>query len=72
MVATGEPYPILTSRRHFAWREEEITGAANDGNCFHAFGGIAGHAGLFSTADDLLTLGTALAAPAQHADLWNP
>lgn len=72
MVATGEPYPILTSRRHFAWREEEITGAANDGNCFHAFGGIAGHAGLFSTADDLLTLGTALAAPEQHTDLWNP
>lgn len=72
MVATGEPYPILTSRRHFAWREEEIVGVANDGNCFHAFGGIAGHAGLFSTADDLLTLGLALAAADEHADLWHP
>ncbi|WP_223622709.1 serine hydrolase [Microbacterium sp. EST19A] len=72
MVATGEPYPILTSRRHFAWREEEITGRANDGNCFHAFDGIAGHAGLFSTVDDLLTLGTALAAPDEHPDLWHP
>lgn len=72
MVATGEPYPILTARRHFAWREEEITGHANDGNCFHAFDGIAGHAGLFSTADDLLTLGTALASSHEHADLWHP
>lgn len=72
MVATGRPYPILTSRRHFAWREEEITGSANDGNCFHAFDGIAGHAGLFSTVDDLLTLGTALATPDAHADLWHP
>jgi len=72
MVATGAPYPILTSRRHFAWREEEITGRANDGNCFHAFGGVAGHAGLFSTADDLLTLGAALAASDAHSDLWHP
>lgn len=72
MVATGEPYPILTSRRHFAWREEEIAGRANDGNCFHAFDEVAGHAGLFSTADDLLTLGTALATPDEHTDLWHP
>lgn len=72
MVATGEPYPILTTARHFAWREDEITGAANDGNCFHAFGGVAGHAGLFSTADDLLTLGAALAAPDRHPELWHP
>lgn len=72
MVAMGQPYPILTSRRHFAWREQEIIGRANDGNCFHAFDGVAGHAGLFSTADDLLTLGAALAASDEHADLWHP
>ncbi|MGW9157289.1 serine hydrolase domain-containing protein [Microbacterium sp. NPDC055665] len=72
MVATGEPYPILTADRDFAWREEEIVGAVNDGNCFHAFGGISGHAGLFSTADDLLTLGAALAAPERHPELWHP
>jgi CubicO group peptidase (beta-lactamase class C family) len=76
MVATGEPYPVLapsSSRsRDFAWRDGEIAGVANDGNCFHAFGGVAGHAGLFSTADDLLTLGAALAAPDEHADLWHP
>jgi CubicO group peptidase (beta-lactamase class C family) len=72
MVATGEPYPILTDDRDFAWREGEVTGAANDGNCFHAAGGIAGHAGLFSTVDDLLTLGSALADAERHADLWRP
>ncbi|MFJ6532877.1 serine hydrolase domain-containing protein [Microbacterium sp. NPDC091662] len=72
MVATGEPYPILTTTRHFAWREDEITGVANDGNCFHALDGIAGHAGIFSTADDLLTLGAALATPERHPELWDP
>lgn len=74
MVATGEPYPVLAPApsRDFAWRDGEIAGVANDGNCFHAFGGVAGHAGLFSTVDDLLTLGAALAAPDEHADLWHP
>jgi CubicO group peptidase (beta-lactamase class C family) len=72
MVATGEPYPILTTVRDFAWRDDEITGAVNDGNCFHALGGVSGHAGLFSTADDLLTLGAALAAPERHPELWDP
>lgn len=72
MVATGEPYPILTATRDFAWRDGEIAGVVNDGNCFHALGGVSGHAGLFSTADDLLTVGAALAAPERHADLWHP
>ena len=36
---------------------EPIVGTVNDGNAFHAFGGVAGHAGLFSTLDDLLALG---------------
>lgn len=67
MVETGEPYPILAHRsqntepRGFAWREDEISGVVNDGNCFHALGGVSGHAGLFSTAADLLRLGSALA-----------
>lgn len=72
MVATGEPYPILTTARDFTWRDDEIIGVVNDGNCFHALGGISGHAGLFSTADDLLTLGAALAAPERHPELWDP
>lgn len=72
MVATGVPYPILTTARDFAWRDDEITGVVNDGNCFHALGGVSGHAGIFSTADDLLTLGAALASPEKHPELWHP
>lgn len=72
MVETREPYPILTERRDFPWRENEIVGQVNDGNAFHALGGVSGHAGLFSTVDDLLTLGSALASADQHTDLWHP
>jgi CubicO group peptidase (beta-lactamase class C family) len=63
MVATGEPYPVLWPDRGFAWRTGELAGEANDGNAHHVFGGAAGHAGLFSTADDLLTWLGHLAAP---------
>jgi CubicO group peptidase (beta-lactamase class C family) len=35
------------------WRRRALLGEVNDGNAFHAFGGVAGHAGLFSTARDL-------------------
>ena len=72
MVNTAVPYAVLLDGPDFAWRQNEITGVANDGNCLHAFGGIAGHAGLFSTVDDLLTLGLALATPQEHAELWHP
>lgn len=70
MVATGEPYPIVLepSSTH-RWRDEEIVGEANDGNCFHAFAGVSGHAGLFSDAADLLSLGSSLASADLH-DLW--
>jgi CubicO group peptidase (beta-lactamase class C family) len=54
MVASGEPYPVRWPAAGFAWREQELIGQPNDGNCFHAFGGVAGHAGLFSTVEDLL------------------
>jgi len=57
-------------RRDFAWREDEIAGVVNDGNCFHALGGVSGHAGLFSTVDDLLRLGTALVT--DPGDEWHP
>jgi CubicO group peptidase (beta-lactamase class C family) len=47
--------------RHFAnWRDHELVGEANDCNAFHAFGGAAGHAGLFATAHDLAVIGIAL------------
>ncbi len=41
------------------WRDESsaIRGTCNDGNAFYYFGGVAGHAGLFAPARDLLTFG---------------
>jgi CubicO group peptidase (beta-lactamase class C family) len=38
------------------WRRYTLSGEVNDGNAFHAFGGAAGHAGLFATAADLRAL----------------
>lgn len=38
------------------WREYTLRGEVNDGNAWYANGGVAGHAGLFSTVDDLQVL----------------
>ncbi|MBW2544877.1 MAG: serine hydrolase [Deltaproteobacteria bacterium] len=38
------------------WRDYTLKGEVNDGNAFYAHGGVAGHAGLFSTSDDLKIL----------------
>jgi CubicO group peptidase (beta-lactamase class C family) len=38
------------------WREYTLIGEVNDGNAWYANSGVAGHAGLFSTADDLQVL----------------
>ena len=38
------------------WRTRVLRGEANDGNAYYAHGGVAGHAGLFSTASDLAVL----------------
>jgi len=35
------------------WRGYTLKGEVNDGNAWHANNGVAGHAGLFSTIDDL-------------------
>jgi len=61
MVATGQPYPVpFTSDQFPGWRSRPLRGEVNDGNAAHALGGVAGHAGLFATAGDLLRLGAAL------------
>lgn len=39
------------------WREHTLVGEVNDGNSFYGNDGVAGHAGLFSTARDLAVLG---------------
>ncbi|ADD43175.1 GNAT family N-acetyltransferase [Stackebrandtia nassauensis] len=73
MVATGVPYPVLESDARFGgWRSRPIAGEVNDGNAFHAFGGVSGHAGLFSTLGDLLDYAWALAHYRDHDSLWNP
>jgi CubicO group peptidase (beta-lactamase class C family) len=38
------------------WRTQILNGETDDGNSFYANGGVAGHAGLFSTASDLAVL----------------
>ena len=38
------------------WRKYTLIGEVNDGNAYHTHQGIAGHAGLFSTAADLKIL----------------
>ncbi len=38
------------------WRPYVLDGEVDDGNAFHANGGVAGHAGLFSTAGELRVL----------------
>jgi CubicO group peptidase (beta-lactamase class C family) len=57
-------------RRRFAatencpWREKILWGEVHDPNAW-AMGGVAGHAGLFATADDVLDFGEAL------LDVWH-
>jgi len=63
MVATNTPYKVDLDVATFPnWREEYLAGQVNDGNSFHRLGGIAGHAGLFSTAEDLLIFAEAIIA----------
>jgi CubicO group peptidase (beta-lactamase class C family) len=62
MVDTGVPYPVTADASGFAWRSHVLLGEVNDGNAFHAFGGAAGHAGVFSTVPDLIRAGETLLA----------
>lgn len=48
----GDPSPEVFK----GWRRATLKGESNDGNCFYANQGMAGHAGLFSTADDVNVL----------------
>ena len=45
----------FSSKRYGKWREGTVWGEVHDGNAFF-LGGVAGHAGLFSTANDTLTI----------------
>ncbi|MEJ3651835.1 serine hydrolase domain-containing protein [Actinomycetes bacterium KLBMP 9759] len=70
MLATGEPHPVPRGPDDFhRWREHLIVGEVNDGNAFHTFGGVSGHAGLFATVEDLLRFGQALCS---GSGPWRP
>jgi CubicO group peptidase (beta-lactamase class C family) len=72
MLDTGEPYPVPRSPADFTgWRHHVIAGEVADGNAFHTFAGVSGHAGLFSTVEDLLRLGEALCASADGDGPWS-
>lgn len=61
MIETGFPYPVPFGAEAFdGWRDHSLRGEVDDGNAAHALAGVAGHAGLFGTVDDLLLLGAAL------------
>jgi serine-type D-Ala-D-Ala carboxypeptidase len=48
------------------WRRRTLVGEVNDGNAYHAFGGVSGHAGLFSTAAELDVLLRLMLAEGVH------
>ena len=67
MVATKTPYQIPESVDDFShWRQEILCGEVSDGNAFHVFSGASAHAGLFATADEILTF----AAQIRHDPLF--
>ncbi|TWF81804.1 CubicO group peptidase (beta-lactamase class C family) [Pseudonocardia hierapolitana] len=71
MLAVGEPYPVPRYPTDFdGWRHHVIAGEVADGNAFHTFHGVSGHAGLFSTVEDLLRLGAALCSSAVGDGPW--
>jgi len=61
MIRSQVPYPTTEKLEDFSqWRSGILQGEVNDGNSFHLYKGVSGHAGLFSTAVDLLKYGEEL------------
>jgi len=72
MLDSGTPYPVPRSGTDFAgWRSHLLVGEVDDGNAFHTFGGVSGHAGLFSDVEDLLRIGGALCRSAAGDGPWD-
>jgi serine-type D-Ala-D-Ala carboxypeptidase len=73
MLATGDPYPTGRSPEDFnRWRDYTLVGEVEDGNAHHAFAGVAPHAGLFTTADDVVRLGRAVLDGFAGRSSWLP
>ncbi|MDP9026174.1 MAG: beta-lactamase family protein [Actinomycetota bacterium] len=71
MLDTGVPYPVPYTAADFTgWRSGVLRDEVNDGNAFHALDSVSGHAGLFSTPDDLLAFAAALSSGKD--ELWSP
>ncbi|QBI19146.1 class A beta-lactamase-related serine hydrolase [Egibacter rhizosphaerae] len=69
MIETGDPYPVDADPGAFGgWRTHTLCGEVADGNAFHAFGGVAGHAGVFTTAADLARFASAVLDGVQGRD----
>lgn len=71
MLTTGQPYPVVGGAGTGplgGWRSRTLVGEANDGNAWHTWGGVAGHAGLFSTAMDVATFAQALVNGGGYGD----
>jgi CubicO group peptidase (beta-lactamase class C family) len=52
--------PLVAATEHCPWRRAVLQGQAHDDNCW-SMGGVAGHAGLFSTAEDLVRFSRGMA-----------
>lgn len=69
MIETGSPYPVDGDPDDFdGWRDYTLVGEVNDGNAWYGWEGVAGHAGLFSTARDLAIYGQTLVNGGGYAD----
>ncbi len=55
-AATYADIPAVDLASFDGWRRYLLQGEVNDMNAHYVFQGVAGHAGLFSTVDDLLVL----------------
>jgi len=55
-VESAQSVENIAPTEFCAWRNRRIVGAVHDENAYH-LGGVAGHAGLFSTAEDVAAFG---------------
>ena len=70
MLESNLPYPINIPPSKFkGWRTQILKGEINDGNAFHLMGGVSGHAGLFSSLEDLVTFGRQLITAEHFSNL---
>jgi CubicO group peptidase (beta-lactamase class C family) len=55
-TSLGYVYSEIDPNQWNGWRTYTLRGEVNDGNAWYALKGVSGHAGLFSTIDDLQKL----------------